>query len=127
MTKRVFLVDDDQDIIAQNKLTLTAKGFIVEDAASAKEASEKINKFHPDIIVLDVMMENPRAGLEFAGKLATDPTMPKIPIILLTSDGKNPGWLAEAGFTWARIAKILDKPVAPEKLAETITAVLGKK
>ncbi len=127
MTKRVFLVDDDQDIIVQNKLALTAKGFTVEDAGSAKEATEKINKFKPDIIVLDVMMENPRAGLEFAGKLATDPTMPKIPIILLTSDGKNPGWLGEAGFTWARIAKILDKPVTPEKLVETVTAVLGKK
>ncbi|HSA34288.1 MAG TPA: response regulator, partial [bacterium] len=66
MSKRVFLVDDDQDIIVQNKLALTAKGFTVEDAGSAKEATEKINKFRPDIIVLDVMMENPRAGLEFA-------------------------------------------------------------
>lgn len=127
MLKKVFLVDDDQDIIVQNKLALTAKGFTVEDAGSAKEATEKINKFRPDIIVLDVMMENPRAGLEFAGKMATDPAMPKIPIILLTSDGQNPGWLAEGAFTWARIAKILDKPVTPEKLVETVKSVLGKK
>lgn len=127
MLKKVFLVDDDQDIIVQNKLALTAKGFTVEDAASAKEATEKINKFRPDIIVLDVMMENPRAGLEFAGKMATDPAMPKIPIILLTSDGHNPAWLGEAGFTWARIAKILDKPVTPEKLVDTVKSVLGAK
>ncbi len=126
-TKKVFLVDDDQDIIIQNKMALTAKGFIVEDAASAKEAGEKITKFRPDIIVLDVMMENPRAGLEFAGKLATDPNMPKIPIILLTSDGHNPAWLGEAAFTWARVAKILDKPVTPEKLVETVNVVLAAK
>ncbi len=122
--KKVFLVDDDQDIIAQNRLILEAKGFIVEDAASAKEAGEKISDFSPDVIILDVMMEHPRAGLEFAGKIATEKGMPKIPIILLTSDGHNPAWLSSPNFTWARIAHVLDKPVTPEKLVEAINSVL---
>lgn len=123
-TKRVFLVDDDADIIAQNKMVLEAKGFIVEDAASAKEAGEKIGKFRPDLIILDVMMEHPRAGLEFAGKIATEKGMPKIPIILLTSDGHNPAWLSEPNFTWVKIAQVLDKPVTPEKLLETVKKIL---
>lgn len=124
--KRVFLVDDDTDIIAQNKMVLESKGFIVGDAASAKEAGDKIEAFHPDIIVLDVMMEHPKAGLEFAGKIATEKNLPKIPIILLTSDGQNPSWLGQPNFTWARIAYVLDKPVTPEKLVATIEAALGK-
>lgn len=121
--KRVFLVDDDADIIAQNKMILEAKGFIVEDAASAKEAGEKIGSFNPDVIILDVMMEHPRAGLEFAGKIATEKGMPKIPIILLTSDGHNPAWLSEPGFTWVKVAHVLDKPVTPEKLLDTINKI----
>jgi CheY-like chemotaxis protein len=122
--KKVFLVDDDMDIIAQNKMVLEAKGYEVCDAASAKEAEEKIGDYAPDIIILDVMMEHPKAGLEFAGKIATEKDLPKIPIILLTSDGLNPSWLSSPNFTWAKIAKVLDKPVTPEKLVENIEKIL---
>jgi len=124
--KKVFLVDDDIDIITQNRMVLEAKGYVVADAASAKEAEEKIGDFAPDIIILDVMMEHPKAGLEFAGKIATEEDLPKIPIILLTSDGLNPSWLASPNFTWARISKVLDKPVTPEKLTEAIEKILNK-
>ncbi len=126
MGRKVFLVDDDQDIVTQNKLILEAKGFIVGYASSAKEAGEKIGDFKPDIIILDVMMEHPRAGLEFAGKIATDKELPNIPIVLLTSDGQNPSWLSEPKFTWLKIARVLDKPVNPQRLLDTINIILDK-
>ncbi|HNW82533.1 MAG TPA: response regulator [bacterium] len=121
MSKKVFLVDDDLDIIEQNKLVLEAKGYSVVTAMSAREAEETLKKgIKVDIIILDVMMEHKTAGLELAKKISTDKNLPNVPIILLTSDGNNPNWLAQDKFTWNNIVRVLDKPTAPAKLIEMI-------
>ena len=127
MAKKVFLVDDDLDIIEQNKLVLEAKGYSVVTAMSAKEAEETLKKgIKVDIIILDVMMEHKTAGLELAKKISTDKNLPNVPIILLTSDGNNPNWLAQDKFTWNNIVRVLDKPTAPDKLIDMIEKLTKK-
>jgi CheY-like chemotaxis protein len=121
MAKRVFLVDDDRDIIEQNQLVLEAKGYEVVTAMGAGEAEEILKKGEKvDIIILDVMMEHKTSGLELAKKISTQEDLPNVPIILLTSDGNNPNWLAQDKFTWNNIVRVLDKPTAPDKLIEMI-------
>ncbi len=121
MTKKVFLVDDDHDIIEQNKLVLESKGYEVKTAMGAGEAEDILKKdAEIDIIILDVMMEHKTSGLELAKKISTDKDLPNVPIVLLTSDGNNPSWLAQDKFTWNNIVRVLDKPADPDKLIEMI-------
>jgi two-component system, NtrC family, response regulator GlrR len=124
--RKVFLVDDDRDIIEQNKMVLEAEGYEVVTASSAKEAGEILPTANPDIMVLDVMMEHNTAGLEFAKRVSSDTSLPNVPIVLLTSDANNPNWLAQDKFTWNSIIKILDKPTPPESLVETVEKLLNK-
>ncbi|HEY9660143.1 MAG TPA: response regulator, partial [Allocoleopsis sp.] len=57
MTKRVLIIDDDEDIrvIARASLMLIA-ALEVSEASSAQEGFEKAIAEQPDAILLDVMM-----------------------------------------------------------------------
>ena len=124
MTKKVYLVDDDQDVIAQNQLVLEQAGYTVITANSAKEGLKLVENETPDLMILDVMMEYTNAGLELAKKIATSKEIKQFPIILLTSDSNNPGWMSQGEPTWKNIAKFLDKPFAPEQLTKVVEEVL---
>ncbi len=125
MTKKVYLVDDDQDVIAQNQLVLEQAGYTVVTANCAKDGLKLVEEQGtPDLMILDVMMEYTNAGLELAKKLATNKEIKQFPIILLTSDTKNPGWMNQDEPTWKFIAKFLDKPFAPKDLTKVVEEVL---
>lgn len=121
---KVFLVDDDIDLIEQNKLVLTEKGYTVVTAHTAKEAIEKLKNVKPDVMVIDVMMEHPTAGFALAREIGAN--FSKIPVIILSGDTEKPNWMDQDGATWTSIARFLDKPTDPEKLAKVVKEVLKK-
>lgn len=69
---RVLVVDDEPAITNFIKLGLTREGFEVETAADGRAALTVVDRFAPDVVVLDVMM--PRMdGIELTRVLAGDP------------------------------------------------------
>ncbi|HVK60977.1 MAG TPA: diguanylate cyclase [Bdellovibrionales bacterium] len=54
--KLILAVDDDPDCLAISTATLEHQGFLVEKASSAEEALEKLKKFTPDLMLLDINM-----------------------------------------------------------------------
>jgi DNA-binding response OmpR family regulator len=122
MTKKVFLVDDDVDLIEQNKMVLTENGYEVITAYTAKEALEKLGKEKPDIMVLDVMMEHRTAGFVLAREIGEKHS--NIPVIILSGDTQKANWLGEANDTWNGIAQFLDKPFNPDELTNVVRKVL---
>ncbi|MFZ0168292.1 MAG: response regulator transcription factor [Candidatus Dormiibacterota bacterium] len=69
---RVLVVDDEPAITDFIKLGLTREGFEVETAADGRAALTVVDRFAPDVVVLDVMM--PRMdGIELTQVLAGDP------------------------------------------------------
>jgi len=66
------VVDDEPAITDFIKLGLTREGFEVETAADGRAALTAVDRFAPDVVVLDVMM--PRMdGIELTKVLAGDP------------------------------------------------------
>jgi DNA-binding response OmpR family regulator len=59
---KVLIVDDDPDIVDSLKLILSAEGYAVAAATSREEAMRGVEKEKPDLIILDVMMEQPDDG-----------------------------------------------------------------
>ncbi|MGA8426445.1 MAG: response regulator transcription factor [Candidatus Dormiibacterota bacterium] len=69
---RVLVVDDEPAITDFIKLGLTREGFEVETAPDGRAALTIVDRFSPDVVVLDVMM--PRMdGIELTTVLAGDP------------------------------------------------------
>ena len=52
----ILLVDDEPDILDIISYNLKAEGYKVKTASSGREGVEKAKKYHPDLILLDVMM-----------------------------------------------------------------------
>lgn len=61
---RVLLVDDDPTSRLTLKTVLETCGYSVESAASAAEAVEKLDEGEYALVLSDLQMESPRAGLK---------------------------------------------------------------
>jgi two-component system KDP operon response regulator KdpE len=53
---RILVVDDEPQIRRIMKTTLIGSGYEIDEAKTGEEALEKINQYHPDLILLDINM-----------------------------------------------------------------------
>jgi two-component system OmpR family response regulator len=79
---RVLVVDDEPNIGELISMALRFQGFVVETAASGREAIAAVGSFKPHLIVLDVMLPDIE-GFEVAERLGAQRA--GIPIIFLTA------------------------------------------
>ncbi len=121
---KIFLVDDDVDLVQQNKMVLVEKGYTVITANTAKEALEKLKTEKPDLMVVDVMMEHRTAGFALAREIGRN--FPTVPLIIMSGATDKVNWMGEPNDTWGSIVNFLDKPVDPDKLAKTVAEVLAR-
>jgi two-component system OmpR family response regulator len=79
---RVLVVDDEPSITDLVALALRYEGFAVEKAATGRAALACVERFKPDLIVLDVMLPD-LSGLDVLRRLSADGK--KVPVIFLTA------------------------------------------
>jgi two-component system, OmpR family, KDP operon response regulator KdpE len=53
---RILVIDDEPQIRRLMRTTLIALGYEIEDAKSGEEGIEKMSRFHPDLVLLDINM-----------------------------------------------------------------------
>lgn len=83
MNARILVVDDEEDICAILKFSLSKEGYEVVTANSAEEAlTLDIASFN--LLLLDVMMGG-MSGFELTGKLKIDPKTAGVPVIFITA------------------------------------------
>ena len=78
---KVMVVDDDPDMKEMLDLMMQKEGFETEMAEDGADFLEKVDRFQPDLVTLDVMMPGLRTE-EILEKLKEKKSKPKI--ILLT-------------------------------------------
>ena len=61
--KRIVIVDDDEDILDLLQYNFTREGYFVRCLRESSKALDSIKDFHPDLIILDLMM-GPYNGIE---------------------------------------------------------------
>lgn len=115
-SKTILIVDDDQDFIDAYTVVLTKENYIVESALSSAEGLIQTKKLNPNLIILDIMMENPDSGFEFAQQLRDDNL--NIPIILSSSIASASQSLFDTNSL--NVKTILQKPVNFERLIVAI-------
>jgi len=122
MSRRILLVDDEDDIreVAQMSLEMTA-GWEVVAASSGAEALRLAAAERPDAILLDVMMPG-MDGPATARGLKADAATADIPIVLLTAKVQPAD---RRRFDDLGVAGILSKPFDPMTLADEVAGVLG--
>lgn len=84
MGARILVVDDDESIRDLLRMHLTSAGYEVQVAADAIAAGYIVLRAPPDLIITDVSMPH-MDGFEFVAALKADSSLPRIPVIFLTS------------------------------------------
>lgn len=81
-TARVLVVDDEPNIVDVVSMALRFQSFEVETAATGREALAAVERFRPQVMVLDVMLPD-MEGFEVAERLGA--SRGRVPIIFLTA------------------------------------------
>ena len=81
--KKILLVDDDLDLLEQNKILIESKGYEVITANSGKEGWEIFKKVKPDACVVDLIMEEHDSGFILCYKIKRDEYGKNIPVFIL--------------------------------------------
>ena len=81
---KILLVEDDEALAQMYIMRLTAEGFQVEHVANGEDALSTAVKFHPDLILLDVMMPK-ISGFDVLDILRNTPETANMRIIMLTA------------------------------------------
>ena len=131
--EKIFIVDDDPDMVEALRLPLEAKGYQTAHAGSGKEALERIAEVDPDLMILDVMMESDTAGFQTAYQLrhpasgVSYASYAKMPILMLTAIGSEKGmkFSPETDGDFLPVDAYLEKPVRPDVLLERVAYLLG--
>ena len=84
MHQKILAVDDEPDILRLTQFLLESWGYDVVTAANGKKAIETAQAETPDLILMDVNMEEMN-GFEACAKLKSDFATSFIPVIMLTS------------------------------------------
>ena len=119
----ILLVDDDPDITDAGKLVLEREGHVVRIANSAASGLAAITAAAPDLLVLDIMMDEPDDGIVLARKLRGLGC--KFPIIALSSIGKVTGREYDKDGEMLPVDDFVSKPVYPAILIEKVKKLLG--
>lgn len=120
---RILVVDDDPDITEALRMVLSSAGHTVREERSADSGMEAIHSWDPDLLVLDVMMEEPDDGLHLARRLRREGF--SRPILLLTSLGLQTGLRYEPSEEMVPVDAFHEKPIEPDTLISTVNALLA--
>lgn len=85
---KIFVVDDEPDIVEMVTYNLRKEGFDVSSAFDGEDALAKIRKEKFDFIILDLMLPGLQ-GMEICRIMRSDPRTKNIPIIMLTAKGEE--------------------------------------
>jgi two-component system phosphate regulon response regulator PhoB len=119
---RTLLVADDEDgVRALVRMTLEGESLEILEAADGEQAVTMAREYHPDVVLLDVMMPG-RSGFDVCRDLKADPSTAGITIILLTARAQNAD--REEGQA-AGADDYFTKPFSPIALLRKVDDVLG--
>jgi CheY-like chemotaxis protein len=63
-TPRILVIDDDPDFCTSTRALLEAQGYLVAVAGSVREGLQQVKDQPPDLVVLDIIMDNDWSGYE---------------------------------------------------------------
>jgi len=122
MSKRILIVEDENDVQEMVAFNLQGAGFTPLKARDGEQAVEKARAEIPDLILLDLMLPG-TDGFEVCKILKKDPRTAGIPIIMLTAKGETVDKILglELGAD-----DYITKPFSPRELILRVKSVLRR-
>ncbi len=116
----ILYVDDDKDFLDTMRAVLEANGYVMVEAGSAEAGLKVYKETHPDLVIVDLMMEEVDAGTNFVKELRALGN--KAPIYMLSSVGDNLNMATD--YSELGLAGVFQKPVSPDALLKVLKTKL---
>jgi CheY-like chemotaxis protein len=116
-------VDDDPDMVEAGRIVLEAKGYEVVSAANASQGLSALEESKPDLMILDVMMEEPDDGIRMARRVRQKGF--DLPILMLTSVNVAMGLQIDKDDEMVPVDEFQEKPVDPGTLIKKVEQLLA--
>ena len=120
---KILIVDDDPDITFATELFLKKAQHEVQTASNRADGMKAIEDGNPDLIILDVMMEQADDGIAMAQELRRQGC--EIPILMLTSVGKVTGFTYDEDQELVPVNAFFEKPIQPDLLVKKVDELLA--
>jgi len=118
----ILCCDDDADVLDSMRMILEANGYAMVSARSAEEGLKAYKASRPDLVIVDLMMEEVDAGTAFVRELKALGS--QVPVYMLSSVGDD--LHAEIDSGDLGLAGIFQKPVNSEALLKVLKTKLKK-
>ena len=116
MGSKVLIVDDSKPDLEVLRVIVTNAGHQVVTAISGQEAIDKATSMHPDLIFMDVIMNN-KDGFEACREIIANKETKNIPIVFVT------GKCQKADRVWAELQggkALVGKPFTSDQIMTEI-------
>jgi len=117
----ILCVDDDQDVLDILRTTLEANGYVMVEASSAEEGLKRFKESKPDLLIVDLMMEEIDAGVSLVKELRAAGA--KQPVYMLSSVGDQLNMNVDSNEMG--LSGVFQKPLNTTSLLRILKTKLG--
>lgn len=122
MAKRILIADDEPNIVISLEFLMQRSGYEVKTAPDGEQALRELDKFKPDLVLLDIMLPL-RNGFEVCQRIRENPEWKHTKIVMLTAKGRE----IEVTKGLALGADVyITKPFATKELLASVQQLLGE-
>jgi twitching motility two-component system response regulator PilH len=130
MGRKILVVDDDPDVRLFSVTVIEENGYTALEAGDGEQGLQLIEKEHPDLVLLDVLMPR-ESGVRLYRHLKTHDQLKDLPVIILSGISRRSFLRSQKALEAFGDLPVpepqiyLEKPVEPDELAEAIRSVLA--
>lgn len=120
MTKKVFIFDDNTDILELCTLILEDAGYEIKTSTTSNNIVGQVSAYMPDIIFMDNWLPDV-GGVEATQELKSHPDLKHIPVIYFSANNDVSFLAKKAGAD-----SFLSKPFEINELEDAVSNYIGK-
>ena len=123
-TKKILIVEDEQDILAYFEAIFQDNGYDTVSAKNGIEGFELAKSEKPDLITLDITMPK-QSGLKTYRQYKGHPALKNIPVIIVTAVNDSFKELLDELEDLEIQKDIFYKPIDPQALLKVVAEILS--
>jgi DNA-binding response OmpR family regulator len=120
--KTILIADDDPVMVKLLEFNLRRAGYATLVCVEGLSVCERARVNSPDLVILDMMLPG-RSGLELLHDFKADPALAALPVVVVTSQGKNS---TQEELLGAGALNVFTKPFSPTILMARLRELLGQ-
>jgi len=120
--EKILIVDDDPDLVETARVYLEKEGYEIASAYNVDDGRAAVESEKPDLLILDVMMEQPDDGIALAQELRRKKV--ETPILMLSAISRVTSMDYDKDDGMVPVNEFLEKPVDPKVLIEKVKDLL---